>query len=158
MDIEFPEDKIYKSKSESSYYYKDEGVYRKSNHWGRVGNCRWKITSKENYKNQQTIIGFAKWVDFFHINATDNVFFIDVDFERETAKVQPKKEETSHYLFTFSEAQKRTKQITHLFKEDKWTRYYEEAIPVLRKKIITPFINSKKTLKEIKTQVKGTKQ
>jgi hypothetical protein len=152
--MEFPEDSIYKSKSESSYYYKDEGVYRKSNHWGRVGNCRWKLITDKYYKNQQTSIGFAKWVDFFRINATERIFYIDVDFEKKIAKIQPKKEATDHYLFTFSEAQKRTKQITHLFKEEQWSKYYKEPIAILRKKIITPFINSKENLQYIKTQVK----
>ena len=35
----------FKSKSGSSYVYTEKGVYRYSNHWGRVANCRWKLNS-----------------------------------------------------------------------------------------------------------------
>ena len=78
-DFTFLEKTNYKSKSESSYFYTDEGVYRKSNHWGRVANCRWKLISNENYKNQQIVIGFAKWIDFYPINSSEKIFFIDVN-------------------------------------------------------------------------------
>jgi len=149
-NFEFPEETNYKSKSDSMYFYTKEGVYRKSNHWGRVANCRWKLLANEDYKNQQIVIGFAKWTDFYPINSTEKIFFIDVDFDKKTAKIQTKKESTTNFLFTFSDAQKKTKQITHLFKEDKWANYFEGDIDYLRKQIILEYINSNKTLQEIK--------
>ncbi|WP_299061823.1 hypothetical protein [uncultured Polaribacter sp.] len=153
-DFQFPENTNYKSKSESMYFYADEGVYRKSNHWGRVANCRWKLFTKDTYKNQQTVIGFAKWTDFYPINSKEKIFFIDVDFEEKTAKIQPKKELLNHYLFTFSEAQNKIKQITHLFKDDKWAKYFDLELNDIRLKIISAFINSDKTLQEIKQSFK----
>jgi len=153
-DFDFPEDTNYKSKSESMYFYTDKGVYRKSNHWGRVANCRWKLISNENYKNQNIVIGFASWTDFYPINLSGKIFFIEVDFEEKTAKIQPKKENTTNYLFSFSEAQKRIKQITHLFTNDKWAKYFDEEIEIIRKNIISEFINSDKTLQEIKLSLK----
>mgnify|MGYP000748919051 FL=1 len=149
-DFDFPEKTNYKSKSESLYFYTDEGVYRKSNHWGRVANCRWKLISNENYKNQNIVIGFAKWSDFYPINSSEKIFFIDVDFENKTAKLNTKKENTTNYLFTFFEAQNRIKQINHLFKNDKWAKYFDEDIDVIRHKIISKFISSNKHLQEIK--------
>ncbi|MCL7763268.1 hypothetical protein MPF19_07565 [Polaribacter sp. Z014] len=149
-NFKFPEDTNYKSKSESMYFYTNEGVYRKSNHWGRVANCRWKLISNDNYKNQQIVIGFAKWTDFYPINSTEKIFYIDANFEEKTAIIQPKKEGSKNYLFTFSEAQNRIKQITQLFKDDKWANYFDEDIETIRYKIITEFINSTKTLQDIK--------
>lgn len=150
-NFDFPENTNYKSKSDSTYFYTDEGVYRKSNHWGRVANCRWKLISKGDYKNQQIVIGFAKWVDFYPINATERIFFIDVDFENKKTTIQSNRENSKSYLFTFYEAQKKIKQITHLFKDDKWGKYFNLEIEDLRFKIISEFINSDRTLQEIKS-------
>jgi hypothetical protein len=153
-DFLFPANTNHKSKSESVYFYIDEGVYRKSNHWGRVANCRWKLISDDTYKNQQIVIGFAKWTDFYPISSTEKIFFIQVDFKEKTAKIQPKKEKTTNYLFSFSETQKRIKQINHLFKDDKWAKYFDLEIENLQFQIITEFINSNKTLEEIKRSFK----
>lgn len=159
-NFEFPENTNYKSKSESIYFYTNEGVYRESNHWGRVANCRWKIAANENYKNQQIVIGFAKWTDFYPINSSEKIFFINVNFKERTAKLQTKhtekdkKETFTNHLFTFSEAQKRIKQITHLFKDDKWAKYYAVAIKDLRFDAITAFISSNITLQQIKINLK----
>jgi len=153
-DFEFPENTNYKSKSESEYFYADEGVYRKSNHWGRVANCRWKLIAKKNYKNQQIVIGFAKWLDFYPINSNEKNFYIEVNFEQNTAQLRPKKEKNIGYLFTFSEAQKKKKQIYHLLNDNKWAKYFDLEIAELRFKTITKFINSNKTLQEIKSEFK----
>jgi len=85
---------------------------------------------------------------------SESMYFIEVDFEEKTAKIQPKKENTTNYLFSFSEAQKRIKQITHLFTNDKWAKYFDEEIEIIRKNIISEFINSDKTLQDIKLSLK----
>ena len=154
-NFDFPEKTNYKSKSESTYFYTDEGVYRKSNHWGRVANCRWKLIASNTYKNQNIVIGFAKWSDFTPNNSTEKLFFIEVNFDEKSAKLQPKKENSTNYLFTFSEAQKRIKQIQHLFKDDKWANYFNLGITELQFKIISEFINSDKSLQEIKRELLG---
>ena len=46
----------YKSNSGSEYYFTEIGVYRKSNHWGRAANCRWRLITNSEYKNQKEII------------------------------------------------------------------------------------------------------
>ena len=153
-NFELPEDTNYKSKSESMYFYTKEGVYRKSNHWGRVANCRWKLLVNQDYKNQQIVIGFAKWADFYPINSIEKIFFIDVDFDKKTAIILPKKEnETKNPLFTLTEAQQKIKQISILFKETKWANYFEDDIDTTRYKVITEFINSNKTLQQIKREL-----
>ena len=153
-DFEFPQNTNYKSKSESVYFYTDEGVYRKSNHWGRVANCRWKLISNKEYKNQQTVIAFAKWEEFHSLNEIEKLFYLDVDFEEKIVTLQPKKEDASHHLFTYPEAQKRIKQIKHLFKEDIWATYFDGTINHIRFKIISEFINSDKLLYKIKLENK----
>ena len=156
-NFQFPEETNYSSKSDSIYFYTDKGVYRNSNHWGRVANCRWKLIANKHYKNQQTVTGFSKWADFYPLNSIEKIFFISVDYKKRTAILQPKKEKAAEQLFTFAEAQKRIKQITHLFKEDKWALYFEKDIHVLRKEFISTFINSNTTLQQIKTKAKGDK-
>ncbi|TXD54386.1 MULTISPECIES: hypothetical protein [unclassified Polaribacter] len=150
----FPENENYKSKSESIYFYTGEGVYRKSNHWGRVANCRWKLLAKKNYKNQQTVTGFAKWTEFYPINSTEKIFYIDVNFEEKTAKIQSNTANSTNYAFTFSDAQKKIKQIQHLFKDDKWVKYFNLEINELQNQIISKFVNSEKSLQEIKRNFK----
>ncbi|MHB0753910.1 hypothetical protein [Polaribacter sp. M15] len=154
-NFHFPENTNYKSKSESLYFYTDEGVYRKSNHWGRVANCRWKISTNDTYKNQKTIIGFAKWSDFHPINSTEKNFWIAVNFDDKTVKIHPKKKENQQHLFNYSEAQKRAKQINLLFKDDKWTNYFDLQKDQLIKEVISVFINSDKSLSTIKTSFKS---
>ncbi len=136
------------------YFYTDEGVYRKSNHWGRVANCRWKLIANKNYKNQNTVTAFAKWDDFYPINSSEKNFYIDVNFDKKTVVIRPKKEKEVLYLFSLSEAQKRSKQIMHLFKNDKWAKYFENDIEILRVNIISDFINSNLALSEIKRRFK----
>ena len=153
-DFEFPKNTNYKSKSESTYFYNDEGVYRKSNHWGRVANCRWKLLANTDYKNQQTVIGFAKWSNFYPINSTEKLFYIDVNFDKKLANIKLNKKAYTKHLFTFSETQQRIKQIHHLFKDDKWAKHYDLEIDELRFNIISEFINSDTTLREIKQRFK----
>ena len=153
-DFQFPENANYKSKSESVYFYADEGVYRKSNHWGRVANCKWKLIANENYKNQNKVIGFAKWTEFHPINSSEKIFYITVNFDKKTAKIRSKKETLKVYLFDYSEAQKRVKQINNLFKDDKWTTYFDLDINDLHSKIISEYISTDKSLQEIKQSFK----
>ena len=153
-DFDFPKNTHYKSKSDSYYFYTEDGVYRKSNHWGRVANCRWKLISNENYKNQKTVIGFAKWSDFYPINSSEKIFSIKVDFELKTTRIQINQDTKGIQNFTFNVAQKRVKQIHHLFKNNQWANYFDEPLETLQEKIITEFINSNKTLQEIKRSFK----
>jgi len=61
----------YVSDSGSKYWYMKDGVYRRSDHWGRnVASCNWYLFGQKgqnisswDYKGPE-ITGFAKWVDF----------------------------------------------------------------------------------------------
>jgi len=153
-DFEFSENTNYKSKSESQYFYTDEGIYRKSNHWGRVANCRWKLISTENYKNQQIVIAFAKWSDFYPINSKEKLFSILVNFDTKSVKIQTKIKDNRNQLYTYSDAQKRVKQIRSLFKNDKWIKHFDLEKEKLEFQVISEIINSNKTLAQIKRSFK----
>lgn len=156
-EINFFKDKSahYQSKSGSLYFYADDGVYRYSNHWGRVANCRWKIKGIENYKNQNYYVGFSKWTDFYPLNDTDKVFYLEVNFDNQQAKIKRIKidEITNVYLMTSELAHQRLKQIQTLFKEYKWAKYFDDDIIVVRKKLITSLITSNKTIQQLKQQL-----
>lgn len=142
----------FKSKSGSLYYYTDKGVYRHSNHWGRVANCRWKINGIEVYKNQNYYTGYADWLDFHSLNSSEKYFYLEVNFEEETAKICKLKDGNNPGIFLMSLdfALKRLKEIKIVFKEYKWALYFNENIDVLRKELISLLIISDKPLQEIK--------
>lgn len=54
----------YVSKHGSSYFFTTDGVYRYSNHWGRVGNCRWRLENID-HKQQTNYWGFCRWNHFY---------------------------------------------------------------------------------------------
>ncbi len=151
----------YKSKKGSLYFYTDKGVYRKSNHWGRVANCRWKLiannnnnNNNNNYKNQQTVIAFAKWTGFYPLNNIEKIFYISVDFISNHIEIHHIKNqnENDFFLFSLTDVLKRKKQIKHLLTTTQWSKYFEKEISTLRKKIINKLITTDKSLQEIKTE------
>lgn len=153
-DVILPEKTHFKSKHNSLYHFTKEGVYRKSNHWGRVATCRWKLIPNATYKNQQTVLGFAKWEDFYPLNETEKIFYILVNFETKKATIKAKQAEETAFLFTLSGAQNKEKQIKKLFKEEKWALYFNQSIEELRIKIISELINSDLTLQQVKLNMK----
>lgn len=48
-------------KTSSRYWYEHGGVYRESDHWGKVRHCQWELT---DHVEGETVIGFCKWEDF----------------------------------------------------------------------------------------------
>ncbi len=145
----------FQSKSGSYYYYTEDGVFRYSNHWGRVANCRWKIQGINQYKNQKYYVGYANWSDFYPLNSTDKVYYIEVDYQKARAVIKRIKndKEEKHFLMTADFAHKRLKQIQMLFKEHKWASYYNTNIEELRKNIIDKLITTNKNLQELKLQL-----
>ena len=140
----------FKSKSGSEYLYTNDGVYRYSNHWGRVANCKWRLTSDERLKNQNYYVGYAKWEDFYALNETEKQFYITVDFISKKVDFHHKETKPEAFLFFAETAQKRITHIRKLFVDDKWANYFSTDIDELRKLIINEYINSNKSLQEIK--------
>lgn len=142
----------YKSKSGSSYYFTETGVYRLSNHWGRAANCKWRLQSAGNTMGRMKL-GFAAWVAFHRDNDIEKLYYIEADPENNTVLFQHK--DSGNYknevLRTASETAKRIKQIRHLLENDAWTKYYPGTKPeTLKEKIIAQMIQTDLTLQQIK--------
>lgn len=58
----------YRSHSGSQYWYASNGVYRISNHWGKVGSCYWTIDGLEC---KEMKIGFCTWKGFTDYDHTE---------------------------------------------------------------------------------------
>lgn len=142
----------YKSKSGSLYFYTEKGIYRYSNHWGRVANCRWKIKGIEDYKNQNYYVGYVDWSGFYPLNSSEKAFYLQVDSKTGETKINRTKEieNSAHFLMTLDFAYKRIKEIKTLFKDYKWALYYNEDIEVLRGKLINKLINSNESYQMLK--------
>lgn len=144
----------YKSKSGSSYYFTETGVYRLSNHWGRAANCKWRLKNTHNSKNQQIRLGFALWTEFQIDNDTEKLYYIEVDFDNKTVNYQHKanlQSGNTPIFRTASETEKIIKQIRNLLTTDNWSAYYSMEISTLRKLIVSEMIHSQKTLQQIKS-------
>ena len=146
----------YKSKSGSSYYFTEEGVYRSSNHWGRAANCRWRLiaTSRVKVNNSQQRIGFAKWTDFYPNNETEALFYIKVNFETAAVMFQHKNHvnyDGKAVVRTAAETAKVIRQIKEVLETDAWAKYYDITnIDTLRQDIVNQLCFSTLSLSEIK--------
>ncbi len=157
----------FKSKSGSTYYFVDSGVYRLSNHWGRAANCKWRLNV--NVKNvtlsapevsgevpnySRTKLGFAKWTDFYPDNDYEKLYFLQADYLRQTVEYHHKL--SSNYtsdkvLRTASETTKLIKQIRTLFEETAWAKHLVfDDIEEMRKQIIEELIHTHQSFQEIR--------
>ncbi len=148
----------YRSESGSSYYYTTKGVYRLSNHWGRAAKCKWRLDSEFPVEIDDLRLGFAAWEDFKeYVSDTSDSYYVYVDFEK--GKVDYKHKEDEEYdgvavIRTAEATRKIIKQIKNLLEDYKWAKYYDYDINELRARVISDLINTKKTLQEIKQELK----
>lgn len=136
----------YTSKSDSAYYYTPEGVYRKSNHWGRAAKCRWVLESgNEMYVSKgRERIGFAKWTDFYENSESTQAYFVKIDYSTKTVTYDHKSRDTSAKATyrTAKETQKVIQKVKRLLIKDSWAKYYDyENLENLRKELIDKLIN-----------------
>ena len=147
----------FESKAGSTYYYTEVGMYRVSNHWGRLANSKWRLVAMEPETPSKTKIGFATWNEFYPDNAEEKLYYIDADFDKNTVTYQHKKNpkfDNKAILRTSFETTKRIKQIRNLQQLTSWAKYFDcDNIDDLRKQIITELIFTEKTLDEIKREI-----
>ena len=154
----------YFSQSGSRYYFSEEGVYRISNHWGRAGNCRWKLDSSaiqlssiskdEKLKQGQLKVGYAKWTDFYPNNEQENLFYIAVNFETKSVDFYHKNNpayDGKSICRNAADTSKRIKICKEVLHEEKWTNYLNfKTIESLRKEIISELLTTNYSFIEIK--------
>jgi hypothetical protein len=144
----------YQSKAGSSYYYTNLGMYRLSNHWGRLANSKWRLEPMEPETESKIKLGFAKWSEFYPDNAIDELYYIETNYSNNTVNYQHKNNpqyNNKSLLRTSFDTTKRIKQIRNLLNLTSWAKYFEyDDLNVLRKKIIDELMYTNKTLDEIK--------
>ena len=149
----------YDSKSGSKYYYTKVGMYRLSNHWGRLANSKWRLEPLEPETNSKIKLGFAPWTTFYPDNAHDELYYLEANYLKKTVNYQHKENpnyDNKAILRTSFETTKRIKQVRNLFILTSWAKYFEyDNLDILRKKIIDELIFTNKTLEEIKREAKS---
>ena len=144
----------FESKSGSTYYYTELGMYRLSNHWGRLANSKWRLEPMEPASSSKTKLGFAPWDDFYPDNAEEELYYLEVNYTNKTVNYQHKNNpnyDAKAMLRTSFETTKKIKQIRNLFNLTSWAKYFEyDDIDLLRQHIINQLIFTNKTLEEIK--------
>ncbi|MFE3872570.1 hypothetical protein ACFX5F_15205 [Flavobacterium sp. ZS1P70] len=147
----------YQSKAGSSYYYSKSGMYRLSNHWGRLANSKWRLEPLEPESESKIKLGFAPWENFYHDNPVDELYYLEANYLKQTVNYQHKNNlnyDNKAILRTSFETTKRIKQIRNLFALTSWAKYFEyDDLNILRKKIIDELIFTNKTLEEIKREI-----
>jgi hypothetical protein len=144
----------YVSKSGSSYYYTPFGMYRLSNHWGRLANSKWRLEQMMPETTSKMKLGFALWTDFYPDNTSEKLYYIEVDFDTKTVNYQHKNNPEYNQkaiLRTSFETTKKIKQIRNLLNLISWAKHFDYTVlDDLRKQIITELIDTNKTLEDIK--------
>jgi hypothetical protein len=146
----------YKSASGSEYYFTESGVFRKSNHWGRAANCRWRLITNSDYKNQTESVGFANWTDFYPNNETENLFYIEVNEAKNEVYFNHKNHPnyTNQLLRNASDTTKRIKEIKNVLQSNSWAKHlvFDDFEEIRRKMLVElsntneSFVNLKKIL------------
>jgi hypothetical protein len=146
----------YKSASGSEYYFTESGVFRKSNHWGRAANCRWRLMTNSDYKNQTESVGFANWTDFYPNNETENLFYIEVNEAKNEVYFNHKNHPnyTNQLLRNASDTSKRIKEIKNVLQSNSWAKHlvFDDFEEIRRKMLVElsntneSFVNLKKIL------------
>ena len=99
-------------------------------------------------------MGFAHFIDFYPDNATDELYYLEVNFASKTVNYQHKNNpyfDQKAILRTGFETTKKIKQIRNLFALTSWAKYFDyEDLDVLRNQIIQKLIYSNQTLEDIK--------
>jgi hypothetical protein len=144
----------YISKSGSRYIFTTSGLYRISNHWGRVSNCHWRLLPLADFKRQKIIVGHANWSDFYANDDTSKLFYIKVALDKKEANFYHKQSliDTDQVVFrNAKETAKTIRIIKQILLESDWAKHLQfDDLNVLRKEIITELLESDKSLLEIK--------
>ena len=149
----------FSTKSRSSYYFTAKGVFRKSDHWGRAANCKWRLQSTDSNENSRTKIGYADWNGFHSINEVDQLYYIEVNFDEKTVQYNHKNtsKESNLYLRNASDTAKRVKEIRNLLENYRKLTYWNFEIEdeELIEKVVQLMIATDFTLLQIKHKLEG---
>jgi len=147
-------EKHYNSRSGSRYIFTEKGVYRISNHWGRVANCRWRLQALTGYINQQLKIGYANWTDFYSNDEHSKLFFITVNYDLQTVQYHHRDSvvpRNNAILRTAGATAKRMIVIKEVVTNTDWARYLDySSLAELRISILDDLLATDATFIAIK--------
>lgn len=161
MDLNSVENLImsFESKSGSQYYFTEQGMYRYSNHWGRLANSKWRLLAEETKSESKWKLGFANWNSFYHDNKNEELYYLEVDYDNNIISYQHKNNPNYNQkaiLRNSTETTKRIKQARNILNLNSWAKHLKyENLEELRKKIIYELIHTNKLLEEIKRNAVG---
>lgn len=151
----------FESESGSAYYYSEFGMYRLSNHWGRLANSKWRIVSEKDTNESKVKLGFAKWSDFYPDNKKDLLYYLDFDAVKKEILYQHKNNPNYDgiaILRTSEETMKRIKTARNILNLSNWAKYFENwEIDELRVVVINKLIYTNYTVEKIKQELYGKK-
>lgn len=144
----------YISQSGSQYIFTTDGLYRVSNHWGRVADCHWRLVPLAEFKNQNVTVAYANWADFYSNDDSSKLFFIKMDFDTDEVNFYHKlslEDSDGVVLRNAKETARVIRTIKQVLNETDWARHLNyDDLDILRKEIITELIDTEKTFLEIK--------
>lgn len=142
----------FQSESGSKYFYTQEGMYRLSNHWGRLANSKWRLIDK-GISTTKIKVGFATWSSFYKDNDYEKLYYLDWDKESNQILYQHTQNpeyDSKAILRTSKETQKRLKNARNILELSNWAKYFDGDIEQLREKIIDDLIYTEMPFEEIK--------
>ena len=117
----------YISKHGSQYLFTDEGVYRYSNHWGRVGNCRWRLENID-FKQQTNYWGFCSWEHFYNNDEGLPLYFIEKNNENNFSYNHKNNTNNNSFIFrSAADTAKILKKINELQQDRSWAKHLNYA-------------------------------
>lgn len=144
----------FKSESGSRYFYTDKGMCRLSNHWGRLGNSKWRLIETGINDSSKTKLGYADWNEFYPDDKYELLYYLDVDFDTKNVLYQHKlnkRYDKKAVLRTADDTMKRVRQARNILQLTNWANYFNNSdIEKLRELIVTDLIYTNLTLDEIK--------
>ena len=149
----------YTSQSGSQYILTAEGLYRISNHWGRVANCHWRLIPLTEFKNQNITVAFAQWTDFYSNDDTSKLFYVKVNRETKEVNFYHKLSADDNEKVVLRNAKdtaKTIRTIKEVLTQDDWAKYLQyQDLETLRSEIVTELVNTSKTFLEVKKTYLG---
>jgi hypothetical protein len=79
----------YASKSGSSYYYTKLGMYRVSNHWGRLANSKWRLEPMQTESGSK-LSRFCALEPLYPDNAIEELYYLEMNYVASSVNYQHK--------------------------------------------------------------------
>ncbi|NUY79876.1 hypothetical protein HUK80_03135 [Flavobacterium sp. MAH-1] len=134
----------YTSSSGSQYWFSDEGVFRKSNHWGRAAKCKWRLVASTGKTSRQKS-GYADWSGFASDNEHEKLYFLKSDANSLHYFHKDVSDYTGEFLRTSGDTMKRIRQIRNYLKKG-----------AVSESVLHLLLNSDKSLYEIERVISQT--